>query len=62
MTATELANNIDKERLAKLKTLGTLQKKAASKAANQNQKQPNQVISISPKPPKPVKHVPVRTK
>lgn len=62
MTATELANNIDKERLTKLKTLGTLQKKAAVKAANQNQKQPNQVISMSPKPPKPVKHVPIRTK
>jgi conjugative relaxase-like TrwC/TraI family protein len=60
MTATEFAENMDKERLVKLKKLGTLQKVATSKVAHQNQ--PQQVISISQKPPKPIKHAPIRTK
>lgn len=68
MTATEVAGNLaqtEKSMKDKLKKIGSLYRAGLSKVANLNEKWQDKkagIISMISKPPKPVKHAPVRTK
>ena len=68
MTASEVAGGLtqqEKSMQDKLKRIGSLYRSSISKVANINEKwqdKKNSIISMISKPPKPIKHVPFRTR